>query len=66
MLLIAERSPQYGVDISEGGHWPYQLSIDECVSEALREAPLSQFIDGFYCAGCGVGFVPSSLVPAAG
>lgn len=62
MLLIAERSPQYGVDIGEGGKWPYQLAVDECFLHAKREASLAQFIDGFYCQDCGIGFVPASLV----
>lgn len=68
LLLIAAHAPVYGVDFGEGGHWPYQLASDECLPAALREPPLSQFVDGRYCASCGIGFVPASLlwVPAQG
>ena len=65
MLLIAEGTPVYGVDIGEGGKWPYQLAVDQCIPEAVREAPLGQFIDGYFCQDCGIGFVPTSLLSRA-
>ncbi|WP_187363498.1 hypothetical protein [Massilia frigida] len=65
LLLIAKHAPVYGVDFGEGGHWPYQLASDECLPQALREPPLSQFVDGCYCSSCGIGFVPASLLVGA-
>ena len=59
---MAEHRPVYGVDIDEGGKWPYQLAVDECSREFLREAPLQQFIDGLFCRRCGVGFVLEALL----
>ena len=66
LVLVAERSPVYGVDISEGGRWPYQLAVDECTPDALRGKPLQQFIDGLYCQNCDLGFVPVSFLRQEG
>jgi len=33
------------------------LRVDAVQSQNLREPPLEQFIDGFYCDRCGKGFV---------
>ncbi|MBE3024863.1 hypothetical protein GQ37_005190 [Janthinobacterium sp. BJB1] len=38
-----------------------QLAIDECTAAALGKAPLEQFLDGYYCGGCDVGFVADSV-----
>lgn len=62
LLLLAHHAPVYGVDIAEGGRWPYQLAQDECRPAALGQGPLTQFIEGCYCLRCGSGFVPPSLL----
>jgi hypothetical protein len=33
------------------------LRVDDVQAEVLRERPLEQFIDGFYCDRCNKGFV---------
>lgn len=33
------------------------LRVDQVIPEALGEPPLEQFVNGFYCADCGIGFV---------
>jgi len=33
------------------------LRVDDVQAENLREAPLEQFIDGFFCDRCKKGFV---------
>lgn len=38
-----------------------QLAIDECVPSALGEAPMQQFVDGWYCERCGAGFVSEDI-----
>lgn len=41
-----------------------QLAVDECRPELLKEPPLQQLVDGFYCDQCGAGFVTSSIAQA--
>ena len=38
------------------------LRIDWVRGEELNEAPLEQFLDGFYCNSCGVGFITDEIV----
>jgi hypothetical protein len=33
------------------------LRVDDVKAECLRDSPLQQFVDGFYCSSCGHGFV---------
>jgi hypothetical protein len=33
------------------------LRVDDVQAQNLRERPLEQFIDGYYCGRCGKGFV---------
>jgi len=45
----------------EGG-----LSIDGLKPELVADGPLQQFVSGFYCEACGIGFVPEDMLkPAA-
>ena len=34
------------------------LRVDAVRSENLREKPLEQFVDGYFCDACGLAFVP--------
>lgn len=43
---------------------PDQLAIDECRPQAIQQPPLAQFVRGFYCQKCGIGFIPDELVNA--
>ncbi len=38
------------------------LRVDDVQAQALRDSPLEQFIDGFYCDGCGKGFVSENIL----
>lgn len=48
-----------------------QIAVDELKPEVLQNAPLEQFVNGFYCESCCIGFIPdgfaseSSQVPPA-
>ncbi|WP_146093389.1 hypothetical protein [Xanthomonas pisi] len=63
-LLIGAASPRkiFGsVEDRAGYQRKDQLAIDECKTEFLQEGHIQQFIDGYYCGECGIGFVPSSI-----
>jgi len=62
-LLIGAASPKklfYGEERA-GYKRKDQLAIDECKTEELQKPPLEQFINGYYCEICGIGFVPNSI-----
>jgi hypothetical protein len=64
VLLIGKESPRkkfHGED-RVGFRRGDQLAVDEVLPEALRAAPLAQFVDGWYCDACGAGFVPDALL----
>lgn len=42
-----------------------QLAVDECKKEELQKPPLEQFINGYYCETCGIGFVPDGITSGA-
>lgn len=65
MLMIGKASPRLLLpDFEERGGFRRkdQLAVDECKPEALLDAPLQQFVSGFYCDKCGRGFVPDSML----
>jgi hypothetical protein len=64
MILIGARSPRaiFGEEEMCGYKRKDQLAIDECQPELLRGAPLQQFVDGYFCAACGIGFVDNSIL----
>ncbi len=39
-----------------------QIAVDELKPELLQKTPLEQFINGFYCESCCIGFIPDSFV----
>jgi hypothetical protein len=42
------------------------LAIDECNPQVLLSPPLEQFVTGFYCDRCGIGYIPDSyLLPGS-
>ncbi|KAA0996280.1 hypothetical protein FQ192_00475 [Pseudomonas sp. ANT_J12] len=63
-ILIGAASPKKRFDGEEKAGYRRldQLAVDECDPAELKSAPLEQFVDGFYCGGCEVGFVASGLV----
>jgi hypothetical protein len=38
------------------------LRVDDVQARNVRECPLEQFIDGFYCERCGKGFVSEEIL----
>jgi hypothetical protein len=37
------------------------LSVDALKPEFVREPPLQQFVAGFYCERCSIGFIPEEI-----
>jgi len=66
-MLIGAASPKKRFDGEEKSGYQRvdQLAVDECRPELLKEPPLQQLVDGFYCGQCGAGFVSSSILQAA-
>jgi hypothetical protein len=62
-LLIGAASPKKRFNGEEKAGYQRldQLAVDECKAELLKEPPLQQLVDGFYCDQCGHGFVASAL-----
>jgi hypothetical protein len=42
------------------------LSVDALKSEFVQDDPLQQFVLGFYCEACGIGFVPDEMAKPFG
>jgi hypothetical protein len=40
-----------------GKEYYYTTRVDKFLDEILRETPLEQFMDGFYCNRCNIGFI---------
>jgi hypothetical protein len=38
------------------------LRVDDVQAQNVRERPLEQFVDGFYCDSCGKGFVSEEIL----
>jgi hypothetical protein len=36
------------------------LRVDDLKAEIVKDAPLQQFVDGFYCDRCAEGFIPDT------
>jgi hypothetical protein len=64
IILIGARSPQaiFGDEEMCGYRRKEQLAIDECKQDRLRSAPLQQFVDGYFCRACGIGFLDNSIL----
>jgi hypothetical protein len=63
-LLIGSASPRkiFGRDEDRAGYQRKdQLAIDECKMERLQTPPLEQFVSGYYCEKCGIGFLPDDI-----
>lgn len=59
-ILVGKASPAVLFEEERAGYQRKdQLAVDECKPEALGEPPLEQFLDGYYCSPCSVGFVPT-------
>lgn len=59
ILLIGKESPlkMFKGEERAGYQRKDQLAVDEVLPSVLRAEPLSQFLDGFYCSNCDIGFV---------
>ena len=64
LLLIGKASPAalFPGEEKAGYRRHDQVAIDECNPTFLQPPPLEQFVDGYYCAACGVGFVLDDLL----
>ena len=62
-VLIGAASPRkiFGREQPTGYTRKDQLAVDECKSELLQDEPLEQFISGYYCEACGIGFVSDDI-----
>ena len=62
-LLIGKVSPKLLFSEEMAGYRRRdQLAVDECKPDASKATPLNQFVDGYYCEKCGIGFVPDDFV----
>ena len=63
MILISARSPRaiFGDEEICGYKRQDQLAIDECNYSRLKDIPLQQFVDGYFCNACKVGFVDDAI-----
>ncbi|WP_156684296.1 hypothetical protein [Pseudomonas sp. Leaf127] len=66
-MLIGAASPKKRFNGEERAGYQRldQLAVDECKPDLMNAPPLEQFVDGFYCDQCGVGFVASEIVQGA-
>lgn len=67
LLLIGKVSPGRKIENLEefaGYQRQDQLAADECLPEFLRGEPQRQFVDGYFCKTCEVGFVPNEYLKA--
>ena len=64
MILIGARSPRaiFGEEEMCGYRRKEQSAIDECKPDRLRADPLQQFVDGYFCIACGIGFLDNSIL----
>ncbi|MGY2199391.1 hypothetical protein [Pseudomonas gingeri] len=62
-MLIGAASPRkrFNGEEKAGFRRVDQSAVDECKPELLKEPPLQQLVEGFYCDHCGIGFVASGL-----
>jgi hypothetical protein len=69
-LLIGAQSPKAIFKEEYGERAGYrrrdQIAVDELKPEVLQNAPLEQFVIGFYCESCGIGFIPDSFASESG
>jgi len=66
ILLIGKASPAALFPEERAGYRRSdQLAIDECKAESLQPSPFEQFIEGYYCENCGIGFVPDSMIKSS-
>ena len=64
LLLIDETwVPAAGKDSRE--RYFADLRVSDIQPEQLHPQPLEQFVDGYYCDGCGRGFVSEESLQAA-
>ncbi|KAM3114930.1 hypothetical protein [Phormidesmis sp. 146-33] len=63
LILIGAKSPKalFGDEERCGYRRKDQLAIDECNPEVLKEKPLEQFLEGYFCTACDIGFVNDIL-----
>jgi hypothetical protein len=61
--MLADPKPKEVLSApEEGAQTPAELPTCACLAEHLKEAPLTPFIDGYYCDKCGVGFIPAEFL----
>jgi hypothetical protein len=61
-VLIGRASPNVLFSEERAGYRRKdQIAVDECKPEKIGNAPLEQFVDGYYCFGCDLGFVSDKI-----
>ena len=62
-VLIGAASPKkmFGIEERVGYTRKDQLAVDECKGELLQDKPLEQFVSGYYCDACDIGFVSGDI-----
>lgn len=62
-ILIGKASPKSLFEEERAGYQRKdQLAMDECKPEALGKPPLGQFLDGYFCTNCEIGFVSDCVI----
>lgn len=57
-ILIGKASPKLLFEEERAGYQRKdQLAMDECKPETMGAHPLEQFLDGYFCTNCDIGFV---------
>jgi hypothetical protein len=41
------------------------LRVDDLIPNVVKQSPLDQFVDGFFCEKCGTGFVSENILKAS-
>ena len=64
LILIGKASPKllFGSEEKAGYRRKDQLAVDECKRDMIHSKPLEQFIDGYYCERCVIGFVADEIL----
>ncbi len=62
-LLLIDPDHRYTEDGEIIRYWA-DLRVCDVAAPHQRKAPLDQFVDGFYCDACGLGFISDQIVVA--
>ena len=63
-LLLIDPDQRYDPESGEIIRFIADLRVYAVAPSHRREAPLEQFVNGFYCDACGLGFVSEQILSA--